>query len=71
MKDLTPKQIERLANKNRKEAEDRLRGEQAKRGVDKAKKRDYVFINRAVDERFADVDHRSLFREMKKPPFQD
>lgn len=71
MKDLTTKQIERLAIKNRKAAEDRLRGEQAKRGVDKTKKRDYVYVNRTVDERFADVDHRSLFREMKKPPFQD
>ena len=69
MKDLTPKQIERLAIKNRDAAEKARKAELAKRGVDSSKERKYVHVDRSVDPRFDDIDHRSLFREMKKPPY--
>lgn len=73
MKDLTLAQIERLAIKNREASKKRLKEEQGKsgrsEGVDKPKKT--VYVTRSVDPKFEDVDHRSLFREMKKVPYQD
>jgi len=69
MKDLTPKQIERLAIKNREAAEQRLKGEQDKRGTEHRKDRKTVYVERTSDPAFEDMSHQQLFNVMKKPPF--
>ena len=69
---LSPKQIDRLAQKNREASEQRLKEEQTKRGQSpkKPKKRE-VYVDRSEDPRFSGVSHQQLFREMSKPPFQE
>lgn len=71
MRELTTKQLEKLATKNREASQKKFREEQEKRGVDKPKETGYIYVNRSVDPKFEDVDHRSLFREMKKKPYEE
>jgi hypothetical protein len=70
-KDLNPKQIEALARKNRQASLDNMSEEMKKRGMTRGKKTDHAYVDRSKDSLIVDADHRSIFKEMKKPPYQD
>lgn len=66
---LTPKQIKRLAEKNRLASQKQrlVEEEKDKRGMKGKKKRDYV--DRSEDPSVMTADHRTIFQEMKQKPF--
>jgi len=70
---LTQKQIERLAEKNRlaSQKERLVEAEKDKRGMTgkKKTKRDYVYVDRSEDPSVRSADHRTIFKEMKQRPF--
>ena len=71
-KNLTPKQIELLAIKNREASRNEMLDEELdKRGIKKTKKNKGVYVDRSVDPTIGGADHRTLFKEMKKKPYQD
>ena len=71
-KNLTPKQIEILAIKNRENSRSEMVDEElAKRGIKKSKEKKRVYVDRSVDVPIMNSDHQTLFREMKKKPYQD
>jgi len=70
-KDLSPKQIEQLARKRREPSQKELDEEMKKRGVTRENKTSHTYVDRSKDPLIADADHRSIFKEMKKPPYQD
>jgi hypothetical protein len=70
-KNLTPKQIELLAIKNREASRSQTNEEKEKRGGKKTKVKRTVYVDRTTDPTFDGIDHRSLFKEMKKKPFEE
>jgi len=70
-KDLSPKQVEALARKNREASQQEVNEELKKRGVDKKKQISYVYVDRSEDPKISNADHRSIFKEMKKRPYED
>ena len=65
------KQIENLAKKNREASENELGAEYKKRGIDKQKKISYTYVDRSEDVSFKDAHHSEIFNEFKKRPHQD
>ena len=71
-KNLTPKQVELLAIKNRESSRNKMLDEELdKRGIKKSKKNKGVYVDRSVDPPIEGANHHTLFREMKKKPYQD
>ena len=69
---LSTKQIERLAEKNRLASQKQrlVEEEKNKRGTEKKKvKRDYVQVDRSKDPSVKEADHRTIFNAMKQKPF--
>lgn len=69
---LSTKQIERLAEKNRLASQKQrlVEEEKDKRGVvGKKVKRDYVYVDRLEDPSVKEADHRTIFNAMKQKPF--
>ncbi|KKM82891.1 hypothetical protein LCGC14_1314820 [marine sediment metagenome] len=66
------KQIQQLAEKNRRASKDEMDAEMKKRGITSSKKKKkYVHVDRSEDPRIATAGHRTIFQEMKKVPFRD
>jgi len=70
-KNMSIKQIERLAKKNREASEKELNSEYKKRGVDKQAKISYTYVDRSEDVSFKDASHSDIFNEFKKRPHQN
>ena len=70
---LSPKQIERLAEKNRLASQKAglVEEEKEKRGMKEKKKgdRDYMYVDRSEDPSIMKADHQTIFQEMKRKPF--
>ena len=69
---LSTKQIERLAKKNRLASQKQrlVEEEKNKRGTKEKKvKRDYVYVDRSEDPSVKESDHRTIFNAMKQKPF--
>jgi len=71
-KDMTPAQVERLAIKNREKSRNEMLDEELdKRGIKKSKTKNQVYVDRSIDPSIEKSDHSTIFREMKKKPYQD
>lgn len=76
-KELTAKQIERLATKNREASAKQFKQERDQRGpadeTPKTKEKDdkQTYVSHTDDPKFADVDHESLFALMKRLPYTE
>ena len=69
---LSPKQIERLAEKNRAKSQDQRLVEEEKEKRGKGKKgqeKKHVYVDRSEDPSVMSASHRTIFNEMKQKPF--
>jgi hypothetical protein len=66
------KQIQQLAEKNRRASKDEMDAEMKKRGITSSKKKkNYVHVDRSEDPSIRTAGHRTIFQEMKKKPYHD
>jgi len=71
-KQMTPEQVEHLAIKNREKSQNEMLDDELnKRGIKKSKKKKQVYVDRSIDPSIEDASHGTIFREMKKKPYQD
>ena len=68
---MTPKQIERLAIKNREQSQSALDEELNKRGIKKTDRSRQTYVDRSVDPSIIHSDHHTIFQEMKKKPYHE
>jgi len=70
-KDMSIKQIEKLARKNRESSQKEVDKEYEKRGLDKSKRIGYTYVDKSKDGNIKDAHHSEIFNVMKKRPHQD
>lgn len=69
-KNMSLKQLQQFAEKNRISSKTCADEEYEKRGITKGKqKKREVYVDRSEDPKIKSTDHRTLFTAMKKAPF--